>query len=239
MNKVSIALLIAAGLALGGWFIGNGFYQGRASDRYVSVKGAAERNVTADLAIWPLRYVETGNDLKRIQDRIEKDRQQVMHFLKDQKIPSDDIRVANLDVTDLYAQSYHSGPIKKRFIVAQTLLVRSDQVKQVESANQNLSALVEKQVVISNKGPYGGGPYYLFNRLTSIKPQMIHQATMHARAAARQFAEDSNSELGGIRRANQGTFVILARDKAPGLSAKTQPLKTVRVVAHLQFYLED
>jgi hypothetical protein len=239
MNKVIAAVLIAAGLALGGWFVGNGFYQGRAAGRYVSVKGVAERSLTADLAIWPVRFVETGNDLKKVQEHIEADANQVMQFLQAQGIASARIRAENLDVTDLYARSYQSGPVKNRFIVAQTLLVRTNKIKVVRKASQHLSALVEKQVVISNQGPNGGGPYYLFTGLSKIKPKMIHQATVHARAAAQQFAEDSDSQLGGIRRANQGTFSILARDKAPGVSAQTEPLKTVRVVSHLQFYLNN
>ena len=40
------AVIIAVGLALGGWFIGHGFVQGRSSVRYVEVKGLAEREVT-------------------------------------------------------------------------------------------------------------------------------------------------------------------------------------------------
>lgn len=239
MSRFILGLLVAAGLALGGWFIGNGFYQGRAAARYVSVKGVAERDVKSDLAIWPIRFVATGNDLKQVQEKIKADAEKVTAFLKNQGIPGDEIAIHNLDVTDMYAQRYQSGPVKNRFIVAQTLMVRTKEVGLVQKASQRISSLVGNGVVISNQGAYGGGPYYLFTGLSDIKPEMIHAATLHARAAAQQFAGDSNSSLGGIRRADQGTFVILARDKAPGISEETQALKTVRVVAHLQFYLED
>ena len=55
------SVLLALGLALSGLFIGHGFASGRARDRYVEVKGLAEREVTADLALWPLRYATTGD----------------------------------------------------------------------------------------------------------------------------------------------------------------------------------
>jgi len=67
---------------------------------------------------------------------------------------------------------------------------------------------------------------------------MIAEATASAREAARQFALDSDSDLGGIRRANQGVFVILPRDEAPGIQEQTQREKTVRVVATIDYYLE-
>jgi hypothetical protein len=67
---------------------------------------------------------------------------------------------------------------------------------------------------------------------------MIAEATSSAREAARQFAADSETELGGIRRANQGVFVILPRDEAPGIQEQTQLEKTVRVVATVDYYLD-
>jgi uncharacterized protein len=58
------AVVIALGLALGGGLIGRGFARGRVAEPYVEVKGLAEQEVVADLALWPLRFVATGNDLR-------------------------------------------------------------------------------------------------------------------------------------------------------------------------------
>ena len=57
------AVVLAVGIAVGGWFVGHGFLRGRTASRYVEVKGLAEREVAADLALWPLRFVTTGDDL--------------------------------------------------------------------------------------------------------------------------------------------------------------------------------
>ncbi|MDZ7680129.1 MAG: hypothetical protein U5J63_00110 [Fodinibius sp.] len=42
-----------------------------------------------------------------------------------------------------------------------------------------------------------------------------------------------------IQRANQGVFVILARDKAPMLQEEKQIHKTVRVVSTIDYYLAN
>jgi hypothetical protein len=55
VNDLVRPAIIAAGLALGGLFIGGGFARARSADRFVTVKGISEREVKADLAIWPLR----------------------------------------------------------------------------------------------------------------------------------------------------------------------------------------
>ena len=60
----------------------------------------------------------------------------------------------------------------------------------------------------------------------------IEEATKNAREAAAKFARDSDSEVGKIRRANQGLFTIMDRDR------NTSHIKTVRVVTTIEFLLE-
>jgi hypothetical protein len=40
--------LVAVGIAMGGWFVGHGFLQGRTAYRFVTVKGVYERDVVTD-----------------------------------------------------------------------------------------------------------------------------------------------------------------------------------------------
>src|SRR3546814_4854618 len=56
------AVVVAVGVAAAGKFAGDGFRLGRAADRYVTVKGLAERTVTADLAVWPIRVTATRSE---------------------------------------------------------------------------------------------------------------------------------------------------------------------------------
>ena len=81
----TIALAVA--VALAGWFIGNGFVRGRTADRYVSVKGVAERDVTANMALWPLRFVSTDDALARAQKKFDESKQAVVAFLATRSTP--------------------------------------------------------------------------------------------------------------------------------------------------------
>jgi len=237
-HNLFLALIISAGFAVGGWFIGSGFVEARTGDRFVTVKGISERDVIADMALWPIRFVAAGNNLEAVQQKIQQDRNRIQAFLGNNGISAETVEIQNLEVTDRTAETYQSGPYENRFIMAQTLMVRSDQVSTINKASQNIGALVEAGVILNSQYS-GGGPTYLFNRLTDLKPEMIAEATQNARSSAEQFARDSGSELGGIRRANQGVFVILARDKAPMLQEEKQIHKTVRVVSTIDYYLAD
>ena len=62
----------ALGLALLGHFIAKGVVSFRALDRTVNAKGLAEREVDADVAIWPIRFDLANNDLAALTVEMEK-----------------------------------------------------------------------------------------------------------------------------------------------------------------------
>lgn len=233
------AALVAAAIGVAGWLIGDGIIGARTGDRFVTVKGLSERDATADLAIWPLRFVATSNDLPQAQDKILGDTETISKFLADAGIKPSEIELQNLEVTDLHAQAYRSGPVESRFIVAQTLMVRSTAVDIIAKASQRIGDLVKAGVVLGGQNQGMQGPYYLFTGLNLIKPDMIAEATQSAREAAEQFAADSRSKISGIRRAHQGLFQILPRDKAPGIQESAQINKTIRVVTTIEYRLAD
>jgi len=233
------ALVLSLGLGLAGFFVGNGFARGRGTDRFVEVKGLAERQVTADLALWPLRIAASGDDLSAVQGQMGRSTQQVLDFLRRQSIDPQAAEIQNLQVVDADTNRYQQTRTGPRFIIEQTIMVRSETPDVVQAASQKVSELVAAGVVLSSSGEYGiGGPIFIFNGLNALKPQMIAEATANARAAADQFARDSGSRLGAIRQANQGVFVILPRDQAPGVQEGSQLQKTVRVVSTVQYFLD-
>lgn len=232
-------IIMAAGLALGGWFMGNGFFKGRASERFVTVKGVSERDVHADIGFWPIRFVSTDDDLALAQEKNAKSKQLILDFLKRHGIEQEAIHLQRLSVNDLLANPYRSGSTKSRYIINQTLMVRTEDPGLIQKASQNVGELVKAGVVLSSEGGMTNVPTYLFTRLSQLKPEMIAEATANARRAAEQFAKDSGSQIGKIRRANQGVFVILPRDRAPGIMEGSQLGKTLRVVSTIQYSLKD
>ena len=233
------ALVLAVGLTFGGWFVGNGFARGRTSDRFVEVKGLAEREVMADLALWPLRYVSTGDDLGVAQAGITRSTRQVLAFLSRHNIDTSGVQLQALEVSDAFANRFPGERGGTRFVIQQTVMVRSPNPEVVMAASQQVSELVAVGVVLSASGEYGlGGPTFVFTRLNQLKPSMVAEATANARAAAEQFAKDSRSGRGEIRRANQGVFVILPRDQAPGINESGQLQKILRLVSTVQYALQ-
>ena len=240
-NTVVGAAILAVGIALAGLLVGAGFARGRAADRYVTVKGVSEREARADLAIWPLRLVAASNDLGQAHATLEGSVRRIREFLASQQIDTSQVALQDFSVSDAFANQYApSGQASTRYVINQTVVVRSTEPERVLAASQRVGELVNAGVVLSSGGQYGtGGPTFMFTGLNALKPEMIAEATSRAREAAVQFARDSRSEIGGIRRANQGVFEILPRDQAAGITEESQLIKTVRVVSTIDYALRD
>lgn len=235
------AVILALGIALGGLLVGMGFARGREANRFVTVKGISEREAKADLAIWPLRLVAADNDLARAHASIQRSVDQILAFLVTQQIDTADVALQDFSVSDAYANQYGGGErASTRYVIKQTVVVRSTKPDLVAAASQRVGTLVNAGVVLSSGAEYGpsAGPTFVFTKLNELKPPMIAEATSRAREAAAQFARDSRSSLGGIRQANQGVFEILPRDQAPGISQESQIVKTVRVVSTVEYFLK-
>ncbi|MFO7652566.1 MAG: SIMPL domain-containing protein [Candidatus Krumholzibacteriia bacterium] len=238
--SIPAAVILAVGVALAGWWVGHGFAEGRRTDRYVTVKGLSEREVEADVALWPVSFSAAAEELALAQQGIEQSKRNVIEFLQEHGIPAEQVALQSLQVNDQLANPWRGDtPVQNRFIITQTLMVRSEDAQTVRRASQDIGQLVERGVILgSHMGP-NTGPSYLFTRLNELKPTMLAEATANAREAAGQFAQDSESRLGAIRNANQGVFVIQARDRAPGTMEENQLYKTVRVVSTVEYFLKN
>jgi len=51
-------------------------------------------------------------------------------------------------------------------------------------------------------------PAYYFTKLNDIKPAMLKEATTNARIAANELAANAGVKVGGIREAQQGSFIV-------------------------------
>jgi hypothetical protein len=234
------AIILALGLTLAGLLVGLGFSRARAADRFVTVKGISEREVTADVAVWALRLVTAGNDLGGAHTELQRHVRLVREFLEGQGIDTSQISLQGFVVTDALANPYASAErVASRYVIRQTVLVRSSDPQRVLGASQRIAELVNAGVIISSGEEYGpGGPTFIFTQLNALKPEMLAESTARAREAAQQFARDAQSGLGSIRRANQGVFEILPRAPGPGMTEESQLLKTVRVVSTVEYFLD-
>lgn len=230
MNKNTIiaSAIIAAGLSLSGYFVKSGIDNFSNRDREVTVRGLAERIVEADFVTWPINYSIAGNELPDLYNRMQANNIIIVKFLKDNGITEDEISVNPPSMYDAVSNRYYGDRAQYKYTLSNSITVSTTQVEKVRELLSRQSELFKQGVAVDN-----GYVRYQFTGLNDIKPEMIAEATRNARVAADQFANDSQSRVGKIKTASQGTFSISDSDDT------TPQRKLVRVVSTIVYALED
>lgn len=244
--SIAIALGIVLGLIGGAAVLGRSIQDIRTGERYVTVRGVAEREVTADLSIWPIKVRVAGDNLAEASQSADVARNKVLAFLEQNGISAKDVVSQNIRVLDRQAIDYAQAKNALRYMVEYTILVRSTEVEKLQKISQMTDKLVAAGVVLSAQESWDKTtPQFLFTKLNSIKPSMMAEATRAAREVANQFAADSGSKVGSIRRASQGLFSISDRDQLTpregdngGAAMASDPNKKVRVVVTVDYFLD-
>lgn len=222
------ALVISLGIVILGLAIKAGIDNIAFRDREVTVKGLAEREVQADLVTWPISYSVAGNDLSDMYNQVNHNNETIIKFLTSNGIERDEISINPPDTYNAESNQYRSNTFNYNYSISSTVTVTTKKVDKVRELLNRQSELLKDGVAFSNS--YIN---YQFTGLNSIKPEMIGEATEAARAAAAQFAADSDSRVGKIKNAHQGQFSIDDSDSS------TPYIKKVRVVTTIVYYLED
>lgn len=224
------AAVVALGLVLGGYLLGDGLKRARVADRSVTVRGLAERDVTADLATWTISYGATGADLDTVRAKIDAGTQGLKSYFRELGFPEGDLQPIGAGVNE-----YRNNG-QDNVTITQKMQLRTTDIARAQKAVARQFDLVRRGVTIQD----GSTMTYSFTRLNAIKPAMVAEATKDARKAAEQFAQDSGTAVGGIKSATQGYFSITPRDGEPsgGFGGGDSPYKKVRVVTTVDFYLK-
>ena len=91
---VSVSLVVSASI------VSVGLSKIARPDRTVTVRGLAEKEVDADLALWPLTFTLGANSLTQLQKDILAKTQTVKEYLADHGLSEEDYTVQSPSITD-------------------------------------------------------------------------------------------------------------------------------------------
>jgi uncharacterized protein len=153
-NPVKAALVLGGLIAIG--LVGLAITAGRSAlavkgmERSVTVKGLAEREVPADLAVWPIRFAEAGNDLSQVYAALERNSARIVQFLTEQGFPMEEVSVAAPTVNDKLAQQYgNNGGVGLRYAASQAVTVRTSNIDLVRATIKRIAELGKTGIVFS------------------------------------------------------------------------------------------
>lgn len=232
---IIFGILIALGIASGGYFIGQTMYNAKVAVNTASVKGLAERRVQADRANWQVSFSNVAAkraDMTSLYKKSEEDQAKIISILKEGGFDENEIRAGAISYNYQEYRDDNQALVDQKHILRGNINIETDKVDLISKIRSKVDKLIVESVNIQNYEPT-----YHFTGLNEIKPEMLKEATMNARLAANEFAENAGVKVGNIQSASQGGFIIRDAGQEYGDTAKIE--KDVRVVTTITFYLTD
>jgi hypothetical protein len=226
--------IFSLGLAGSGYLLGDGLRRAKMAERSVTVRGVSERDVTANLATWTIRFSEEGQELGLVNDRVEQQSAAVRRFFTRAGFKSQELSDSGVSVSRERVH-YNDRPPEMRVTVNRSIELRTNNVLKARSAHERLAELLREGVELE-----GSNLNFSYTKLNELKPVMIAEATQRARESAEQFAKDSGAGVGTIKSASQGYFSVGPRDGSSeeGGDGSDSPFQKVRVVTTVDYDID-
>ena len=122
------AAIASIGIIAGGYLLGDGLLRAKEAERSVTVRGLAERDVTADLATWTISYSAAATDLASAQAKVRQDTAAITGFFDDLGFPEDALQPTGANVT-----SYTNRGVTT-YTVRQRMALRTQDIERAQRA---------------------------------------------------------------------------------------------------------
>jgi hypothetical protein len=227
------ALILAVGLGYGLSLVGQGM-AARAGNS-VTVTGQARTSATADNAVWTLSAQESSQSAAAAVTKVEKSVAALVKYLVAGGIPAAGVQTGGVN-TNAIAEYINGNPTGRTlsYQANQNVTVRSKDVNLVSSLSNGIGTLLQTGVNINNYGP----AFYVSN-LAALRPSLLAQAMLDAKARGISITKAVGSSLGAIVAVSSGPVQVTSPDSvdasAGGMYDTTTIPKTVTVTVSVSF----
>ncbi len=210
---LSAAFILAVGGAGGliaSTLLASRAYQARAeltkqAEQSLSVTGSARKRIRSDLAVWNIRVMGSGKNLKGAFQDLKPAVERVTTFLDKRGFKADEIVLGAIDTQTHYTQNEKGNdtPEIAGYTLSRTFTVTTSRVEAIAAPAADVTELVQDGLSVASLAPE-----YLYTKLGELKIEMIGEATKDARSRADQIAVNAGSSLADIHSARMGVLQI-------------------------------
>ncbi|WP_025763852.1 SIMPL domain-containing protein [Dyadobacter tibetensis] len=244
MNKSPLnALILGLSIIVTALILSNAFKNRNKSGNTINVTGLGTKDFVSDLIVWSGSFSKKSVDLKSAYAMVDQDREHIRKYLISKGIQNDQIIFSAVQIAKEFDEVYGDNGVKIRstftgYHLSQNVQIESHEVDKVESISRQVSELINSGVEF-----YSNSPEYYYTKLKELKIEMIAEATKDANMRAKKIAQNSDSEVGDLKKADMGVFQIVAQNSSEEFSwggsfNTSSKRKTANITVRLEYETE-
>lgn len=211
-NNLIPTAIIALAIIITGYFLGDAYRNRNRQPNKVFVKGMAEKDFKADLAVWSGSLQKKNADMKVAFAELKADAEKVKSFLIKSGIGENEIKFSSVNINKEYDMVYDKDGNERRgkmsgYTLDQSVTVESPKLNAVDNVSREISSLISEGVEFSSENPL-----FYYTKLNELKLQLIEEATKNGRLRAEKIADNSGGSLKRLLNADMGVFQITGKN---------------------------
>lgn len=198
MIRIIASLIIATGLIGSGFLISQkiGLEDKKAQRKSINLTGVSSKKIKANRGETKISFSSAHNDLKTMNEDIEKKQKIIINFLRDIGFKEDEILLSK-EISILDKKTASSGfppTTEERYIRNAFITVKTNNINLLKSLTEEKATyLTEKDISASLETSYQ------FNgKVDSLEGEMIKEAMEDVFSTAKRFSEKSGIKVGPI-----------------------------------------
>jgi uncharacterized protein len=189
--------LIAVAFVIGAIAIGHGIRDRNQNDVIV-VTGSAKKRITSDYVIWTLSVTSTQPSATDAATELGRWTMKIRSFLTGQGV-----QPAELSVQPISTEAISKGGQVRAYRLTRSFEIRSARVRDVTAVADHSATLLAQGIPLS-----ANAPQYVYTKLSSLRPQLLAEATKDAQNRAKVIVKATGGSLGKLRGVDVGVFQV-------------------------------
>ena len=234
-----VAAILSLGLVVSALIGGRALEKMRSATDGVTVKGVAEKEITADLATWRGQITHRAADLAGGYDELQKQFTTTINFLLQQSVTAEAIEEGTINASAHYkrdAKGHATSEIESHTLT-QTFTVTTTDVALAKRLAKESTQLIREGIEFRSYPPS-----FYYTKLEGLKLDLLEQAAENAQLRAERLASSSGNRVANIISASQGIFQITRPNSTEtaswGMYDTSSIEKKVRAVVTVRYRTE-
>ncbi|MGO4905584.1 SIMPL domain-containing protein [Flavobacterium sp. W20_MBD1_R3] len=216
-NSLNV-IIIAVAVVISSYLFSNAFQNRNKSSDTISVTGSGKKDFVSDLIVWSGSFSKKSATLKEAYAALDADREKIKSYLSGKGIAPNEMVFSAVNFNKDFEIIYNENGTTKQqtftgFNLTQSVSIQSKEVNKIEELSRQSSELINSGVEF-----YSTPPEYYYTKLAELKIKMIAEATKDASIRAKSIAENADSGLGNLKKADMGVFQITGQNSSEDFS---------------------
>jgi hypothetical protein len=189
--------LLAIAFVIGAVAIGHGIRDRNQND-VIIVTGSAKKRITSDYVIWSLSVTSTQPSATDAAKELSGWTAKIRSFLA-----GAGVQPAELTAQPISTEAISRGGQVRAYRLSRSFEIRSARVRAITGVADDSARLLAQGIPLS-----ADSPQYVYTKLSSLRPQLLAEATKDAQNRAKVIVKATGSSLGKLRGVDVGVFQV-------------------------------